>query len=123
MKPNDLLRNLFIMAFADGEISSEELSLLAERRRWWGISQLQFEATLQEAEALHNEQSKPMIEQPIKVAEEKCDLLVKCGRWQLLHYQRKKIMDHIRTRRTVSRRFHTDDSSRWRVVWDQHFRG
>ena len=38
MNPIDLLRNLFIMAFADGEISSEELNLLAEHRDHWGMS-------------------------------------------------------------------------------------
>ena len=51
MNPTDLLRNLFIMAFADGEISPEEMSLLAEHRDHWGMSKAQFEATLREAES------------------------------------------------------------------------
>ncbi len=51
MNPTDLLRNLFIMAFADGEISPEELHLLAEHRDRWGMSKAQFEATLREAES------------------------------------------------------------------------
>ena len=51
MNPTDLLRNLFIMAFADGEISPEELHLLAEHRDRWGMSKTQFEATLREAES------------------------------------------------------------------------
>ena len=51
MNPTDLLRNLFIMALADGEIASEELSLLAEHRDCWGMSKEQFEATLREAES------------------------------------------------------------------------
>ena len=51
MNPIDLLRNLFIMAFADGEISSEEMSLLAKHRDHWGMSKAQFEATLREAES------------------------------------------------------------------------
>jgi uncharacterized tellurite resistance protein B-like protein len=51
MNSDDLLRNLFIMALADGEISAEELSLLAERRDRWGLTKAHFEATLKEVEA------------------------------------------------------------------------
>ena len=51
MNSTDLLRNLFIMALADGEISTEELSLLAEHRKFWGMDNALFEATLKEAEA------------------------------------------------------------------------
>ena len=43
MNPIDLLQNLFIMAFADGESSSEELNLLAEHRDHWGMSKAQFD--------------------------------------------------------------------------------
>jgi uncharacterized tellurite resistance protein B-like protein len=51
MDRTDLLRNLFIMALADGKISPEELNLIAEHRNQWGMSEAQFEATLCEAQS------------------------------------------------------------------------
>ena len=51
MNTTDLLRNLFIMALADGEISPEELSLIAEHRHRWGMAKTTFDATLREAQA------------------------------------------------------------------------
>ena len=49
MENIDLLRNLMIMAFADGILSEPELEFLQERRRQWGVSIKDFNLALEQA--------------------------------------------------------------------------
>lgn len=51
MEHEDTLRNLMIMARADGAISSKELILLESRRREWSISREDFDRMLKETES------------------------------------------------------------------------
>ena len=52
MQPIDTLRNLMLMASADGQVTSEELELLEARRVAWGISREQFQEALREADSV-----------------------------------------------------------------------
>lgn len=51
MEPLQLLRNLMIMATADGRLADEELRWLRERQSAWNITADQFEEALQYAQS------------------------------------------------------------------------
>ncbi len=51
MEPLQLLRNLMIMATADGRLADEELRCLRERQSAWNITADQFEEALQYAQS------------------------------------------------------------------------
>lgn len=49
MQTIDLLRNMMMMAYADGVLKPLELELLDDRRQAWGISQADFDRALRQA--------------------------------------------------------------------------
>jgi uncharacterized tellurite resistance protein B-like protein len=42
MSPEELFRNLMVMAAADGQMTEEEAAFLSQRARRWGITEQQF---------------------------------------------------------------------------------
>lgn len=59
MQPLDVLRNLMLMAAADGQITADELELLEARRVAWGISQDDFQEARRAAESVDGRLSVP----------------------------------------------------------------
>ena len=51
MNYDQLLRNLMVMAAADGRITDEEMHLLRERSRRWRVSEADFEKALEYAQS------------------------------------------------------------------------
>jgi uncharacterized tellurite resistance protein B-like protein len=46
MTPNELFRNLMVMAAADGQLTEEEAAFLSQRAKRWGITEDQFASAM-----------------------------------------------------------------------------
>ena len=59
MQPAEMLRNLMVMALADGVLTEDEIAYLREQRELWGVSEADFDQAMEYAQSSDGQMSYP----------------------------------------------------------------